>query len=37
MQNGHDRVKAVADWICPPVDEEGVAQALEALLARGRT
>jgi hydroxymethylpyrimidine pyrophosphatase-like HAD family hydrolase len=25
-------VKAVADWICPSAEEEGVAQVLEALL-----
>jgi len=25
-------VKALADWVCPPVNEEGVAQVLEALL-----
>jgi Cof subfamily protein (haloacid dehalogenase superfamily) len=30
--NAHERVKAVADWICPPVGEEGVAQVLEAFL-----
>jgi Cof subfamily protein (haloacid dehalogenase superfamily) len=34
MANGHERVKTIADWICPPVWEEGVAQAIEALLAR---
>ena len=32
VENAHDRVKAVADWICPPASEEGVAQVLEALL-----
>jgi Cof subfamily protein (haloacid dehalogenase superfamily) len=32
VANAHDRVKAVADLICPPVDEEGVAQVLEAYL-----
>jgi Cof subfamily protein (haloacid dehalogenase superfamily) len=32
VANAHDRVKAVADFVCPPVDEEGVAQVLEALL-----
>jgi Cof subfamily protein (haloacid dehalogenase superfamily) len=30
--NAHERVKEVADWVCPPVTEEGVAQVLEALL-----
>jgi len=33
VANAHERVKAVADWICPPAAEEGVAQVLEALLA----
>jgi len=32
VENAHDRVKAVADFVCPPVDEEGVAQVLEAYL-----
>ena len=32
VENAHERVKAVADWICPPAAEEGVAQVLEALL-----
>ncbi len=32
VDNAHDRVKAVADWVCPPAAEEGVAQVLEALL-----
>jgi hypothetical protein len=26
-------VLAVADYVCPPVDEEGVAQVIEAYLA----
>ena len=30
--NAHDRVKALADFVCPPVTEEGVAQVLEAYL-----
>ena len=34
VANAHERVKEVADFICPPVDEEGVAQVLEAFLAR---
>jgi Cof subfamily protein (haloacid dehalogenase superfamily) len=32
VENAHDRVKAVADWICPSAENEGVAQVLEALL-----
>jgi Cof subfamily protein (haloacid dehalogenase superfamily) len=32
VENAHDRVKAVADWVCPPAADEGVAQVLEALL-----
>ena len=32
VENAHDRVKAVADWVCPSAAEEGVAQVLEALL-----
>lgn len=32
VANAHDHVKALADWVCPPVTEEGVAQVLEALL-----
>ena len=34
VENAHERVKAVADLICPSVDEEGVAQVLEAFLAQ---
>jgi Cof subfamily protein (haloacid dehalogenase superfamily) len=34
VANAHDRVKEVANFICPSVDEEGVAQVLEAFLAR---
>ena len=30
--NAHERVKALADFVCPPVDEEGVAQVLDAYL-----
>jgi hypothetical protein len=33
VENAHERVRAVADWMCPPAYEEGVAQVLEALLA----
>jgi Cof subfamily protein (haloacid dehalogenase superfamily) len=32
VENADDRVKALADWICPPAAEEGVAQVIEALL-----
>jgi Cof subfamily protein (haloacid dehalogenase superfamily) len=32
VDNAHDKVKAVADFVCPSVDEEGVAQVLEAYL-----
>jgi Cof subfamily protein (haloacid dehalogenase superfamily) len=32
VANAHELVKAVADLVCPPVDEEGVAQVLEAYL-----
>ena len=32
VENAHERVKDVADWICPPASEEGVALVLEALL-----
>jgi Cof subfamily protein (haloacid dehalogenase superfamily) len=34
VANAHDRVKEVADFICPSVDDEGVAQVLEAFLAQ---
>jgi Cof subfamily protein (haloacid dehalogenase superfamily) len=33
VANAHPRVLAVADFVCPSVDEEGVAQVLEAYLA----
>jgi Cof subfamily protein (haloacid dehalogenase superfamily) len=32
VANAHPRVKAVADWICPSAEEQGVAQVLEALV-----
>jgi Cof subfamily protein (haloacid dehalogenase superfamily) len=32
VANAHERVLAVADSVCPPVDEEGVAQVIEAFL-----
>jgi Cof subfamily protein (haloacid dehalogenase superfamily) len=34
VENAHERVLAVADFVCPPVTEEGVAQVIEAYLAR---
>jgi Cof subfamily protein (haloacid dehalogenase superfamily) len=33
VANAHERVLALADFVCPPVEEEGVAQVIEALLA----
>jgi Cof subfamily protein (haloacid dehalogenase superfamily) len=32
VENAHAGVKAVADWICPSAEVQGVAQVLEALL-----
>jgi Cof subfamily protein (haloacid dehalogenase superfamily) len=32
VANAHERVRAVADLVCPSVDEEGVAQVIEAFL-----
>ncbi len=32
VENAHERVKAVADWICPSARDEGVAQVLELFL-----
>jgi Cof subfamily protein (haloacid dehalogenase superfamily) len=32
VENAHKRVLAVADLVCPPVQEEGVAQVMEAYL-----
>ncbi len=34
VANAHERVLAEADFVCPPVQEEGVAQLLEAFLDR---
>jgi Cof subfamily protein (haloacid dehalogenase superfamily) len=34
VENANERVLAVADFVCPPCDEEGVAQVIEAYLAR---
>jgi Cof subfamily protein (haloacid dehalogenase superfamily) len=36
VANAHARVLAVADWVCPPADEEGVAQVVEAFLESRR-
>jgi Cof subfamily protein (haloacid dehalogenase superfamily) len=33
VANAHERVLAAADFVCPSVDEEGVAQVIEAMLA----
>jgi Cof subfamily protein (haloacid dehalogenase superfamily) len=35
VENAQEGLKARADWICPAVDEEGVAQVLEAYLDSG--
>ncbi len=35
VANAHRKVMAVADFVCPSVDEEGVAQVIEAYLAAG--
>jgi Cof subfamily protein (haloacid dehalogenase superfamily) len=37
VANAHRKVLAVADLVCPSADEEGVAQVLEAFLARAGT
>jgi hypothetical protein len=34
VANAHPRLLALADWVCPPAEEEGVAQVIEAILAR---
>jgi len=34
VENANERVLAIADYVCPPVTEEGVAQVIEAYLAR---
>jgi Cof subfamily protein (haloacid dehalogenase superfamily) len=36
VANAHPKVLAAADFICPSVDEEGVAQVIEAYLAASR-
>jgi hypothetical protein len=35
VENGHDGLKARADWICPGPENEGVARAIEAYLDSG--
>jgi Cof subfamily protein (haloacid dehalogenase superfamily) len=32
VENAHARVKALADWVCPPVIDEGVALVVDAYL-----
>ena len=32
VENAHERVKAVADWVAPSAQDEGVAQVIDALL-----
>lgn len=32
VENAHDRVKAVADWVAPSASDEGVAQVIDAYL-----
>jgi Cof subfamily protein (haloacid dehalogenase superfamily) len=32
VENAHERVKAVADWVAPSAQDEGVAQVMDALL-----
>jgi Cof subfamily protein (haloacid dehalogenase superfamily) len=32
VANADERVRELADWVCPSADEEGVAQTIEALL-----
>jgi Cof subfamily protein (haloacid dehalogenase superfamily) len=36
VANAHERVLAIADWVCPPVTEEGVAQVIESVLESRR-
>jgi Cof subfamily protein (haloacid dehalogenase superfamily) len=33
VEGSHPRLLDVADWLCPPAEEEGVAQVIEAMLA----
>ena len=32
VENGFEELRARADWLCPPAEDEGVAQTLEAFL-----
>jgi Cof subfamily protein (haloacid dehalogenase superfamily) len=32
VANAHPRILEIADWVCPPAAEEGVAQVIEAIL-----
>ena len=32
VENGFETLKARADWLCPPAEDEGVAQTIEAFL-----
>lgn len=34
VDNANAKLKAIADWVCPSVDEDGVAQVIEAVVAR---
>lgn len=34
VDNANPRLKAIADWVCPSVDDDGVAQVIEAVVAR---
>jgi Cof subfamily protein (haloacid dehalogenase superfamily) len=36
VENGHEELKARADWLCPGPKEEGVAQVIEAYLDSSR-
>jgi len=35
MGNGSERVRAIADWIAPPIDEDGAAVALRRFILDG--
>jgi Cof subfamily protein (haloacid dehalogenase superfamily) len=37
VENAHDRLLGLADLVCPSAEEEGVAQVIEAYLARNET
>jgi Cof subfamily protein (haloacid dehalogenase superfamily) len=36
VANAHERVLTIADFVCPSVDDEGVAQVIEAMLVDSR-